>query len=120
MATSEQVKPRNNNPTGKGGFGERPENRNPGGWDKDNTISYQYNRFMNMPPEVFRDFGKLPNGQKTMAMMLAYNRVAAALKSLPDIKEITDRTEGKSKESVDLTSNGETMAPVLVKFVDND
>ena len=37
-----------NNPTGKGGFGDHPENRNPGGWRPEYTPSYQYRRFMNM------------------------------------------------------------------------
>ena len=37
------------NPTGKGGFGDHPENRNPGGWNPDFTFSYQYRRFLNMP-----------------------------------------------------------------------
>jgi hypothetical protein len=62
-----------------------------------------------MTPNQLKDFAKLPDDEKTMAMVLAFNRVLAANKSLPDMKEITDRTEGKSKESVDLTSGGEAI-----------
>lgn len=108
------------NPEGAGGFGEHPEHRSPGGWKSENTISFQYRRFMNMDRDEFVAFAKVPNSQKTMAMLVAYNRVAASMKSLPDAKEIADRTEGKAPQAVDITSNGETIAPVLVKFMDND
>ena len=40
-------------------------------------------------------------------MDLAYNRVVAARKSLPDIKEITDRTEGKALQVIDQNISGE-------------
>lgn len=111
--TTQQVVHKNKlvppNPNGKGGFGDNPQNQSPGGWKKENTISYQYSRFINMTPNQLKDFAKLPDDEKTMAMVLAFNRVLAANKSLPDMKEITDRTEGKSKESVDLTSGGEAI-----------
>lgn len=97
------------NPTGKGGFGERPQDISPGGWKKENTISYQYNRFMNMSPDELIEWSKTPNSERTVAMDLAYGRVLAARKSLPDIKEITDRTEGKAQQTMDITSNGETI-----------
>lgn len=108
------------NPTGKGGFGERPEDISPGGWKKENTISYQYNRFMNMTPDQLIEWSKTPNNERTVAMDLAYNRVLAARKSLPDIKEITDRTEGKAPQSIDLTSQGNELKTALVEFVGGD
>ena len=109
------------NPTGKGGFGDNPENRSPGGWKKENTISYQYNRFMNMNQEELEEWiNTTPNREKTMAMVIAYNRVVKAKKSLADVKEITDRTEGKAPQSVDVTSGGEKIAPILVKFIGDD
>lgn len=108
------------NPTGKGGFGERPEDISPGGWKKENTISYQYNRFMNMTPDQLIEWSKTPNSERTVAMDLAYNRVLAARKSLPDIKEITDRTEGKAPQSIDLTSQGNELKTALVEFVGGD
>ena len=105
----------NRNPDGKGGFGDNPQNRNPGGWKKENTISYQYNRFINMDEDELRAFGALPKKEKTVAMLIAYGRVVASFKSLPDAKEIADRTEGKAKESVDLTSGGEKLNFTLYK-----
>lgn len=105
--TTQPVKKHIPNPTGKGGFGEHPEHANPGGWKKENTISYQYHRFMNMDPDEFKAFDKLPNTTKTMAMILAYNRVKESRSSLQDIKEITDRTEGRAAQSIELNSTGE-------------
>ncbi len=119
--TSDSIKNTDTQPTGltrdeKGritggtppaGFNVHPENQSPGGWRKENTISYQYNRFMNMTPDELIEWSKTPNNERTVAMDLAYNRVLSARKSLPDIKEITDRTEGKAPQSIDVTSDGE-------------
>jgi len=88
------------NPTGKGGFGDNPQNRNPGGWSKDKSIPYQYHRFLAMPLEEFNAFQP-----HTMVEQIAYNRVKKAQKSLNDVREITDRTEGKAKQ--ELTMNVE-------------
>lgn len=109
MATTQQVP----NPTGKGGFGDNPQNRNPGGWNPDTTFSYQYRRFMNMPVAELDTW--LEKNKDTMKVVehLAYKRVLEAKKSLADVKEITDRTEGKAPQSVDLTSNGETLSNLI-------
>lgn len=122
MATTEQVhknKLNPPNPNGKGGFGDNPDHRNPGGWKKENTISYQYNRFMNMTPDELIEWSKTPNSERTVAMDLAYARVLAARKSLPDIKEITDRTEGKAPQFIGI--GGETeYKKALVEFIGDD
>lgn len=113
---SRKKKPEERNPKGKGGFGDHPEHRNPGGWKPENTISYQYRRFMNMPEEKMMELVKKEKEAKswTVAMDLAFRRVVAAQKSLPDVKEITDRTEGKApqyiEQKTDVTSNGEAVA----------
>lgn len=119
MATTEQVTTPPN-PTGKGGFGDNPQNRNPGGWKKENTISYQYNRFLNMSPEELKAFGNVPDKERTVAMDIAYSQVLASRKSLPHTKEITDRTEGKAPQSIDVTSGGEPIKASLVEFVGLD
>ena len=113
--TSRQVRDMNRNPTGKGGFQERPQDRSSGHWNKDESISFQYNKLLRMPPEQFDAY--VP---ETVAQQIAYKRLKAARTSegLPDTKEITDRTEGKAPQSIDMTSNGETIKPVLVEFID--
>jgi len=96
----------NRNPTGKGGFQERPKDRNNGRWNKDDSISYQYNKLLRMSPEEFEEFVPI-----TMAQKIALQRInnATLTDGLNDTKEITDRTEGKAQQSIDMTSNGETI-----------
>lgn len=117
MATTQQVdEPDKNvpNPTGKGGFGDNPQNRNPGGWKPETTISYQYRRFLAMPIEELIAWEKtVDKKDRTAAMDIAYAQVIASRKSLPHVKEITDRTEGKAPQYIeqrtDHTTNGESI-----------
>ena len=102
--TTQQATDMNRNPEGKGGFGDNPQNRNPGGWKKEESISYQYNRLGRMTDEEFAEY--IP---KTKFERIAYNRIKDAEDSLNDTKEVTDRTEGKAPQSIDMTSNGETI-----------
>jgi hypothetical protein len=98
METSKQVEKFVPNPTGKGGF--------------------QYNRFINMTEAELEAFTKLPKSERTVAQRLAFNRVKAADKSLPDMKEITDRTEGKAYQSMDVTSGGEKLEGLVIVRAD--
>lgn len=123
--TTNQAKPHkgrggNYNPEGKGGFGERPQDISPGGWKKENVFSYQFKRFMNMSEQEFRDFSKTPKDTMTMAERLAYNRVLNADKSLPDFKEIADRTEGKAFQGMDITSGGEKLEGLVIVQANED
>jgi len=102
------------NPTGKGGFQERPEDRASGRWKKEDSISYNYHYYMAMGNVEFDD-----TTPETMAQTIAYNRIKDAKDSLNDVKEITDRTEGKAQQSIDMTTGGEPMT-ALVQFMDND
>lgn len=106
------------NPTGKGGFADNPGNRSPGGWKPETTFSYQYRRFMNMTMGELDEWLRKDTGDRTVVEELAYRSVQRAKNSLPDVKEITDRTEGKPAQSVDVTTGGEAIQPVLVRFLD--
>ncbi len=77
---------------------------------------------MSMSYAELKLFEKIPDTEKTMAMIIAFKRVAMAgtAKGLADAKEVADRTEGKAPQAVDITSNGETIAPLLVKFMGDD
>lgn len=122
MSTTEQVHPNKlnpPNPNGKGGFGDNPQNRNPGGWSKEHTISYQYRRFLAMSPEELEAFAKVPKSERTVAMDIAYSQVLQSRKSLPHTKEITDRTEGKAPQFIGI--GGETeYKKALVEFIGDD
>lgn len=100
--STEQVSvtpPTERNPTGKGGFGDNPQNRNPGGWKKEESISYQYNRLMRMSPA---ELGKFE--PQTVAQEIAHTRLRQATRvdGLNEAKEVTDRTEGKAPQFVGL------------------
>lgn len=115
--TTQQVDDKGNkvpNPTGKGGFADNPQNRNPGGWRKEVSFSYQYKRFMAMTSKELAEWATTPSDKRTVVEDLAYARVVAAKKSLADVKEMTDRTEGKAPQSIDLTSKGEKIIPATV------
>jgi len=91
-----------NNPSGKGGFSDNPQNRANGRWSKDTSISYWYNYLLRLDKVEFDVFEP-----KTIAQELAFNSILEAKKDLPYLKEVTDRTEGKAYQQTDITSGGE-------------
>lgn len=101
-----------NNPTGKGGFRDNPQNISSGSWNKEMVFSYQYRRFMNMSLNELNEWRALGDMEKKVVEELAYQAVMRAKNSLPDVKEITDRTEGRAKESLDITTDGESLNKV--------
>ena len=106
----------NRNPEGKGGFADNPQNRSDGGWNKEMVFSYQYKRFMNMSVTELKAFVNTPDDKKTVVEDLAFSAVLRARKSLPDVKEMTDRTEGRAAQSIDLTSKGEQIQGATIVF----
>jgi len=109
----------NRNPTGKGGFGDHPENRNPGGWKPEYTFSYQYRRFMNMTVEEFKSWKDLTaDKDKTMVEELAYVAVLKARSDIRDRQEITDRTEGKAPQTVVVDGGFFSKEKLKVEVVD--
>jgi len=120
MSTTKQVSQTKNvpNPSGKGGFGDNPQNRSDGGWKKEDSISYQYNMLMRLHPDELSNFEP-----QTVAQSIALKRIQAAnhkTQGLSDTKEITDRTEGKAPQSIDVTTGGEKLNIALVEFVDGN
>lgn len=105
-----------NNPSGKGGFGDNPQNRSNGMWSKDTSISYWYNKLLRMDLSDFETFNP-----ETMAQQLALNAVKEAKAELNYLKEVTDRTEGKAPQSTDITSNGSTISNTpIIQFIDTE
>lgn len=103
------------------GFDKHPENISPGGWKKEDNITSQYNRFMRMTAQEIKDWEyECTEDKRTMAQELAYRAIIRARKTLKDLQEITDRTEGKPQQSNDLTTKGESLSTLLVKFIGNE
>lgn len=92
------------NPTGKGGFKDNPQNIAKGNWSKETSISYWYNYLIRQTLEDFDAFEI-----KYVAQQLAYNSVKESRSDLPYLKEVTDRTDGKSLQSIDHTTKGEAI-----------
>ena len=67
--TEQAIRPQDRNPTGKGGFGENPENINPGGRPKNSLKSYVAARLAEMSDEEKEKFLKqiAPDMQWKMA-----------------------------------------------------
>lgn len=106
------------NPSGKGGFKDNPQNIGTGAWKKEYVPSYQYNRFMNMDSDELLVLakqwrimqlnetevsdplykGKFPH---TVVEEMCLRRVLASMKSLPDVKEINDRVEGRPMQKIE-------------------
>lgn len=117
MATSKQVKKNAPNPTGKGGFNERPQDRNPGHWKAEDSISFQYKKLQRLTIEQLEQWiDQNPKSIRTVAQDLAYKALVKAQKELPYLKEVTDRSEGKAPQSIDFTSGGEPLK-IEVEFI---
>jgi hypothetical protein len=100
------------------GFNVHPENRNDGRWNKEESISYQYNLLGRMSDEELQAF--VPKNQ---FQQIALTRIKSAKNNkfgLADTKEITDRTEGKAPQSIDVTTGGDKLNVSLVEFVDGN
>lgn len=124
-ATKQDVKPgekvRNGesavlNPEGKGGFGDNPQNRSSGHWDKEQSISYWYNKILRMTDEEFAEWQPANKAQR-----IALKRIITAEGgdelALKTTKEITDRTEGRPKQDIDMNVSGDDVVPLIKGFV---
>lgn len=90
------------NATGRGGFGDHPENRNPGGWKKEDSIPYKQSYFLRLTALEFLNWEKEhPPEKRTMAEEIAYRAVYFCRADLGYLKEVTDRTSGKAVQVID-------------------
>lgn len=97
------------NPTGKGGFGDNPQNRCPN-WSKETSISYWQNYFIRRTIAELEEWNEMtPDSERTAAQQIAYNNVMKAKDALDYQKELSDRTEGKPKQvsEIDLNASGQ-------------
>lgn len=107
----------NNNPSGKGGFKDNPQNIAKGNWSKETSISYWYNYLIRLTLKEFEDFEI-----EYVSQELAYNSITESRSDLPYLKEVTDRTDGKAKQSIDHQSSDGSMSPKhdLSKLTDEE
>jgi hypothetical protein len=92
---SEVTPPEKRNPTGKGGFGDNPQNRSDGRWSKENSFSYWMNYFKSLTVRQFFLYESTkPEDERTVAESLAYARVSKSRNDLKEFQEVANRTEG--------------------------
>ncbi len=115
--TTNQVEKIVPNPTGKGGFGEHPENRNNGRWSGEDSVPHQYNKLIRMTVGAFKRWlAEHPEDERTVAEELAYNAVVKARTDLKYLVEVTDRTSGKSVQT--MKHEGDLITGIKVEIVD--
>lgn len=107
MTTTDQVDKKVPNPTGKGGFGDNPQNRNPGGWRKSDTPRYKLEQMMKLPEPDLRKVAE----DKEAPLFERKLATAIAKGQWREIKEMIEQVYGKPKESVDVTTQGESINP---------
>ncbi len=92
-------------------FGSRPENRSNGHWQKEDSYSYQLRLMDRMTVKKFNERIKNnPEESRTLAQEKAYHAQLKSRTDLAYLKEVTDRTEGKAPQNIDLTTGGEKLA----------
>lgn len=112
-----------NNPTGKGGFGDHPENACNGRWRKEDSYTYNVNKFGRMTDiELQKIILKSKAGELTQFQQ-------AALKTVLDMKkdegwkklvDTVDRVDGKALQPVEQTVNGYVPPTINIEFVKGD
>lgn len=97
------------------GFHTNPERRSDGRWRKEDSVTYQYRRILAMTDDELEAF--IP---ETQAQKIAKVRVMRAVRdddsSLAETKEITDRTEGKTRQDIGIETD-EKAVPIIRGFV---
>lgn len=104
------------NPDGKGGFGDNPENRSSGHWDKEESITYWYNKILRMTDDEY-DKWKPANRAQRIALKRVITAEGGDELALKTTKEITDRTEGRPKQDIDMNLTGDDIVPIIKGFV---
>lgn len=118
--TSKQVN-MNRNPTGKGGFQERPQDRSDGRWSKDNSFSYWMNFFKAMNAEEFKNFEKnISEKDVSVAQSLAYARVFKARTDLREFECVANRTEGMPVKRTEISGPDDGPVKCIIEFIGGD
>jgi hypothetical protein len=98
------------------GFHTHAERRNNGKWSKDESISYWYNKLLRIPNDEFDNFKPASSAQR-----IAHTRIVTACGTdelaLKVTKEITDRTEGKPRQDIDMSVEQDNTVPIIKGFV---
>jgi len=97
-----------NGNTPKTSFRDRPQDRSDGRWNSKMSFSYQYKKFLSMSVAEFEKWESDNDKKKrTVVEELVYRRTKEARTSLKDVKEITDRVDGRPQTIITKEEPGE-------------
>lgn len=96
------------------GFHTNPERRNPGGWKKESTPRFKLEQMMKLAEPELRKVVEDKNAP------LFERKLAIAINKgqWREIKEMIEQVYGKPKESVDVTTKGNSINPPTVRIID--
>lgn len=111
------------NPTGKGGFGDHPENAAHGRWRKEDSYTYNVNKFGRMTDIELQEVilqakgGELTQFQRAALQTVLDMQKREGWKKLVDT---VDRVDGKALQPVEQTVNGYVPPTINIAFVKDD
>lgn len=112
-----------NNPTGKGGFGDHPENACRGRWRKEDSYTYNVNKYGRMTDIELQEVilqakgGELTQFQRAALQTVLDMQKREGWKKLVDT---VDRVDGKALQPVEQTVNGHVPPTINIEFVKGD
>lgn len=112
-----------NNPTGKGGFGDHPENACRGRWRKEDSYTYNVNKYGRMTDIELQEVilqakgGELTQFQRAALQTVLDMQKREGWKKLVDT---VDRVDGKALQPVEQTVNGYVPPTINIEFVNGD
>lgn len=104
------------NPTGKGGFQERPEDR--GSWTKDTSPTRWIREFSKLTAEEFNERIKDPD--LTMVQKIAIRHILNASKDPKVAADYIDRLDGKARQSTDVNVTGYEPPTITLEVFDDN
>lgn len=104
------------NPTGKGGFQERPQDR--GSWTKDTSPTRWIREFSKLTIEEFNE--KIKDPTLTMVQRIALKHVLNASKDSKVAVDYIDRLDGKARQSTDISVTGYEPPHITLEVFDDN
>lgn len=106
----------NLNPSGKGGFQERPQDR--GSWTKDTSPTRWIREFSKLTIEGINEKAKDP--ALTMVQRIAIKHVFNAYKDPRIATDYIDRLDGKARQSTDVSVTGYDPPRIIIEGFDDN
>lgn len=104
------------NPSGKGGFQDRPEDR--GSWTKDTSPTRWIREFSKLTAEEFNEKTKDPS--LTMVQKIAIKHILNAAKDPRVAADYIDRLDGKARQSTDVSVTGYEPPHITLEVFDDN